>query len=511
MRTRRLLLCLVWCASLVWSVIAPVSHAARASKPSGDYWPTDIWLSTAPEEQGMDSTLLAEMLAFALEEQVNLDSVTVIRNGYVVTDAYFYPFNQGDRHNLYSVTKSFTATLVGIAIDQGYIADVDVPLVEFFPAREIANLDAAKRAITLRDLLTMSAGLTCDDADFFTLGQMRRSPDFVQFMLDLPMSDTPGTRFNYCNGVSHLLSAIVQEATGQPLLAYAEQNLFGPLGITRPLWSQDPQGYTTGWSDLQLTPHDMARLGYLYLRSGQWDDEQIVSADWVTAATTAQLSTGQGGGYGYQWWVPSDRMYMAAGYQGQYIFVVPSLDLVVVFTSSLGIDAGQYPFLLLEQYIIPAGESDEPLPPNPGALVRLNNLTLASASPVPPLPPVAHTISGKVLLLDDNLLDWRSLTLIFETGAEEALLIVNGGALVPVGLGGASRVTPARQVGGPATNEAVLQGRWVDEQTFVLEYNLLIGTDGYQLEMVFSPDGSATITIYSRGSGQVETVIALVQ
>ena len=159
--------------------------------------------------------------------------MTVIRNGYIVADACFYPYAPGLTHDLASCTKSFTATLIGIALKDGHIKSLDQPLLGFFPERIAAHVDERKKAITLEDVLTMSSGLECHaEPNEITLFQMMGSPDWVQFMLDLPMRDEPGTHFEYCSGGSHLLSAIIRETTGMDAMTFAQLHLFGPLGIT---------------------------------------------------------------------------------------------------------------------------------------------------------------------------------------------------------------------------------------------------------------------------------------
>ncbi|MCD4685684.1 MAG: beta-lactamase family protein, partial [Anaerolineae bacterium] len=216
-------------------IVALAIPAAYAQDGGGlaagpEYWPTEGWRTAIPEEQGVSSATLAALVTYVQDEHMPVDSITVIHNGYVVLDTYFHPARPTRRHELYSVTKSFTSTLIGIAIDQGHIAGVDEPVLSFFPDREIANVDADKQAMTLAHLLTMTSGLECDDSQYDTLNAMQRSGDYVQFALDLPMMEAPGTRFNYCNAVSHLLAAILVETTGRTPREYADAQLFGPLG-----------------------------------------------------------------------------------------------------------------------------------------------------------------------------------------------------------------------------------------------------------------------------------------
>jgi CubicO group peptidase (beta-lactamase class C family) len=338
------------------------------------YWPTEGWKASTPEEQGMDSEILAEMFETIQAQNHGIDSVMVVRNGYIVADATVYPFRPSSRHVIHSCTKSIVSALIGIAIDEGYIASVDMPVLELFPDRTVANLDADKEAMTLEDVLMMATGLDCQDSYLYRwrgLGEMERSEDWVQYVLDLPMADPPGTRFEYCNGASFLLSAIIQETTGVSAEEFAEEHLFGTLGIADVMWPSSPQGISIGWGQMSMRPHDMAKLGYLYLNEGRWDGEQIVPMEWVAASTRKRISATLQDGYGYQWWITDDGIYMALGYAGQFIFVVPQKALVVVFTSELEERDFYVPQELLYDFIIPAAESCMSLPANPDGVALL--------------------------------------------------------------------------------------------------------------------------------------------
>ena len=372
---RLLLLCLV---------VAFLTGCAGATPEPQPYWPTEDWPTSTPEEQGMDSEMLADMLKIIEEQDYDVDSVVVVRNGYMVADATIFPFEAGSRHIIYSCTKSVISALVGIAINKGYIEGVDQLVLDFFPKRTVANLDADKETMTLEDVLTMSTGLKCQDSYLYRwrgLRQMERSDDWVQFVLDLPMLEEPGTRFEYCNGASFLLSAIVQETTGMSALAFADEHLFGPLGITDVQWLSSPQGITIGWSDLYMTPHDMAKIGYLYLNEGMWEGEQVVSAEWVKASTREHTSATLQDSYGYQWWVDDSGTYMALGYAGQFIFVIPDKDVVAVFVSDLSDNDFYVPQRLLNDFIISAAKSASPLPDNPDGVALLESRAEDLASP----------------------------------------------------------------------------------------------------------------------------------
>jgi CubicO group peptidase (beta-lactamase class C family) len=195
------------------------------------------------------------------------------------------------------------------------------------------------------------------------------------------MKGEPGSQFEYCNSASFLLSAIIQETTGMSALSFAEENLFQPLGISDVAWSSSPEGISVGYGELRMKPQDMAKFGYLYLNEGQWDGGQVVSSEWVKASSSKYISATLEDGYGYQWWIDDSDMYMALGYGGQFIFVIPEQDLVVVFTSSLEEKDFYVPQTLLNEFIIPAAIASNPLPDNPEGVEQLEAIIEQLANP----------------------------------------------------------------------------------------------------------------------------------
>ena len=355
-----ILFTLLWTLGAVAAACArPVPTATPTLAPteapaSSEYWPTRSWRTSTPEEQGMDSQKLAAMLEEVKRQSLDLHSLLVIRNGYIVSETYFQSYSQDVKHEVYSCTKSFIATLIGIANDKGYIAGVNLPVEDFFPGRSFENQDARKQAMTLDNLLTMRSGLDWEESDT-AIGKMYQSRDWVKFMMDMPMAAQPGSRFNYCSGCSHILSAILQQKTGTNTRDFAQRVLLGPLGISNASWSTDPAGLPIGGWGLQITPRDMAKLGYLYLHDGNWDGQQVVSAGWVKTAVQKHTETDTQLGYGYQWWTyPSLGAFAALGRYGQTIFVIPDLKIIIVTTAAL--DGHDAIFQLIEKSIVPAAQ-----------------------------------------------------------------------------------------------------------------------------------------------------------
>jgi CubicO group peptidase (beta-lactamase class C family) len=462
-------------------LIAFLTSCTSVSTPSTlpAYWPTNGWRTATPEEQGMDSEKLAQMVEHIQQQQLNLHSLLIVRNGYLVSEMYGYPYSAGQVHFIASVTKSVIGMLVGIAMQKGYIKDVHQTLFSLLPGQGVANLNEEKQAITLEDLLSMTSGLDCHENPAPGEAFMQASGNWVQFMLDLPMAAPPGTKFNYCTSAVQLLSAILQKATGMSAREFANQNLFSPLGIgpiSEERWPSDPQGVTIGGYDLALTPGEMAKLGYLFLNQGQWDGKTIVPASWVSASTASHANQGDKKEYGYLWWVdPQGKWYAALGRAGQHIFVYPAENLVVVFTADLPYthDADFIPLQeLLDQYILPAVKSSRPLPANPEGLARLKAGIQVLAQPPrtapAPLPAIATQISGETYALADNPFGWRTIAFNFQDSVDEVQITVNSNGntgQLAIGLNNVYRTVE----GGDSTFPQELRGRWENQDTFVVE------------------------------------------
>jgi CubicO group peptidase (beta-lactamase class C family) len=492
---------------------APTLTPVAAAPSAPAYWPTNGWRTTTPEEQGMDSEKLADMLEHIQAENLNLHSLLIVRHGYLVGEIYAQPYTAGQAHWVASTTKSVVSALVGIAIQQGKIKDVKQSLWSLLPADGVKNLDENKQKITLEDLLTMTSGLDCNDDPSSGQPIMETSANWVGFMLDLPMAAAPGTHYTYCSGVTHLLSAVLQHATGMTTREYANQVLFPRIGID-PIpenrWTSDPQGVTIGGYELYLTPREMAKFGYLYLHQGSWDGQQVVPAAWVAASTAWHVDKGDGLGYGYQWHIdPGRKNYAALGRAGQHIFVYPEQDLVVVFTSGLPYRSNQdfAPLVkLLNDYILPAAAGPAgPLPANSSAAARFQAGVQALAQPrkdLPPLPTTAAQISGKTFTLETNDFGWSSLALAFSPGQAEAAATLNGAQTLAIGLDNLYR---QRDTGEPLFPEGV-RGWWQDASTFVVDDVWIGRMVQYRYTLHYTSGTTIQITRLETYTGQETTV-----
>jgi CubicO group peptidase (beta-lactamase class C family) len=312
----------------------------------------------------MDPQVLDDLDTQVPQRYPQVRSLLVVRHGYLVYERYWQGFDPADGHEIHSVTKSVTSALVGITLADRKVKSLDQTVGELLAAHLPRRADPRLRAVTVRQLLTMTGGLPADvqsqEGDQRLSRRLFRSRDWVGHILSRPLATRPGTTWAYSNASSHLLSAIVADATGQPTLAVARARLFGPLGIrsddvfqpraVKPptpaqvqayqqaavAWPRDPQGYHFGFGETKLPARDLAKLGYLYLNGGRWNGTQVVPADYVRASTRPQRKVGGPRvGYGYQWWTTSINQYAAfaaMGLGGQRIVVVPDLDLVVVIT-----------------------------------------------------------------------------------------------------------------------------------------------------------------------------------
>jgi len=490
MRIRMLML------AVMASSLGALGSFANADDPNLQevLWPTKSWQTSTPEQQGMDSARLARLIeAVGTYKQ---DSLTIIRHGRIVADAYYAPYVPDVSHDLRSVTKSVVGTLTAILLKKGNLDSVDHPVVDLLSDKQIQETDARKKSITVQNLLDMNSGIEWVEKLYTpeeTIMRMYESPNRTAFVLSQPMANAPGASFYYNSGNPYLLSSLITRTTGQSAFDFAKKELFEPLGIKSAKWGKvDAQGVTDGEAGLSLSPHDMARIGYLYLHNGQWDGKQIIPPSWVERAQSGPVDATFGFHYGNLWWsYPEKGAYMARGRHSQLILVIPKLDVVVTMTGFLN-DTEFYSASGLIDDISSAVKSDRLLPDNPLAQALLAKAIRRAAEDKPYVvgntPELAKSISGKVYGFADNKLHVKSFTLNFYESDSSWVITTYGEPgsnrfTGLVGLDGLYRKSPPAGYG---INAA--RGRWTSEHTFVMERRILGHSETQTWALTFDGD-----------------------
>ncbi|MGB5896102.1 MAG: serine hydrolase [Ignavibacteriaceae bacterium] len=364
----------------------------RVTEPSGTYQyavpqPTnDGWETASLQSVGMNPNHLINLMN-RLDEigEHRIHSLLIIKNGKLVFEEYFpgekfnlaqftgeTGFDENDTHNLCSATKSFTSALIGIAIDNGFIQSVDQKVFGFFPEHsDLLSTAPEKQNMTLEHLLTMRSGLEWDDESYpysdprNDINRLFNSSDPIRYILAKDLIETPGTFFAYRNCNTNVLGEIVRKASGQRLDFFARDYLFRKLGITDYEWQRLPNNVIFCSGDLRLRPRDLAKFGQLFLNGGMWENERVISQEWVDISTRKFTSLnnwwGDVDGYGYQWWQWENiygvnyKAYMAAGWGGQWIVVSPDMNTVVITTAGNYYSNEPMPVqTILVNYILPS-------------------------------------------------------------------------------------------------------------------------------------------------------------
>ena len=327
------------------------------------------WATSNPAAEGIDPLTIDSIHQEIMDGQYGLiDHFLIIRNEKLVADKHYeqdyesiaakydtanhqynydhpswHPYYQNSNlHTLQSVTKSITSILLGIALDEGLISDVASPVLPLFSEYETDQKDERWKTMTLEDLLTMRSGIDWSESSSYSGNEensciiMELSDDWIQYVLSQPTDAEPGSSFEYNSGASVLIGKIVGMATGKRIDKWAEEKLFSPLGITDYYWKITPKGEVDTEGGLYLSSHDLAKIGYLMLNGGKWENRQIVSKNWVERSTRPVVRLNAQVGYGYQWWVPQYKdgkaeIFAGNGYGGQFVMMAPEYKMLVVF------------------------------------------------------------------------------------------------------------------------------------------------------------------------------------
>jgi CubicO group peptidase (beta-lactamase class C family) len=417
---------------------------------------------SSPEAQGVSSAAVLSFVESADRDIDSLHSFLLVRHGHVVAEGWWTPYSAESRHSLYSLSKSFTSTAVGLAVAEGKLS-VDDEVLKFFPEDAPSNPSGNLRAMRVSDLLRMSTGHQTEPP---------RSDDqpWTRAFLAHPVPFKPGTHFVYNTSATYMLSAIVQKVTGQTVLDYLQPRLFGPLGIEGPTWETSPQGITTGGYGLSVRTEDIARFGQLYLQKGRWQGRQLVPESWIEAATARQTSNGSSPnsdwdqGYGYQFWRCRHGVYRGDGAFGQYCIVLPQHDAVIAITS--GVRDMQAVLNLIWDKLLPAMKSS-PLAADDATRANLER-RLKSLSLRPPEGAASPAkFSGKRYVFPPNDRKLEAVSLENE-GAEGPVTLVARVAGVDRRIAcGRGAWQKGRVAWGPLTEQPVAAGgAWTADDTF---------------------------------------------
>ncbi len=325
----------------------------------------DGWTTSSLKAQQADSTLIYGFFNQFINEKTKVHSILLVKDGELVLEEYYDGYSHSKQHDLRSVTKSIRAILMGIAIDKGFIDDINDPISKYLthPVPK-KNLDDRKKDISIKHLLTMSSGLDCNDWDKKSKGQedkVYKKKNWLQYTLDLPMINDPGTVSTYCSMGAILVAEIISQASGMDIVEFAQEYLFTPLGISNVSWGHtSKKEVISSGKRLYMTPRNMAKIGQLILNEGTWDENQIVSAQWIQEATTPKTKI-TGIDYGYFWLnIPSQVngqliiSKTATGNGGQYIMVIPELNMIAVFTGgAYNSQEDKLPFAILNRVFLP--------------------------------------------------------------------------------------------------------------------------------------------------------------
>lgn len=427
---------------------------------------------SAPEAQGVSSAALAAFVTEAEAKIDSLHSVMIVRRGYVVAEGWWAPYAPAEPHVLFSLSKSFTSTAVGLAVADGKLS-VDDEVLKFFPAEAPEKPSANLKAMRVRDLLTMAAGHHTEDIRGFSY---TTDESVVKNFLALPVAHKPGTLFVYNSPASYMLSAIVQQVTGQTVLDYLRPRLFDPLGIEHPTWDASKQGISMGGFGLSLRTEDIAKFGQLYLQRGRWQGKQLVPAAWVDTATSRWMSNGSNPasdweqGYGFQFWRCRYGIFRGDGAHGQFCIVMPELDTVVAITA--GTRNLQGVLNVVWDKLLPALRNQHALSADAAAeaVLRTQLARLALKRPVAvATPPLARTLAGRrfVFPKNDAGLDALALAPAADPAATELTLTV-AGTEQRFSLTGRDW-TRGEFKTGPAAGPVALAGAWTAPDTFTVD------------------------------------------
>ncbi|MDF2985099.1 MAG: class beta-lactamase-related serine hydrolase [Eubacterium sp.] len=452
---------------------------------------------STPARQGLNTDKLFSLVKYINESHIGINSFMVLKNGNIVTEAYFYPYHNAVEYQIDNCTSIVIATLVGIAIKEGYIGSEKDRVIDYFT--DIPQEDfARKEVITIEHLLNMSSGMEWNDVSFNennSLNKLWHSDNSSEFIISRPMVHEPGVKYNHNLGGIHLLSAILQKATGMAVPAYAFEKLFKPLGINAPEWAEDRQNVAMGFYGLCLKLEDMAKMGQLYLQKGSWNGVQIVPEAWITASTKKHMDTPEGPwsfyGCGYVWNMNRFGGYCVKSLKGYSIYVLPRYSIVIAMAGSLLIQELHLPETLIETYILPAAKHmvERNGVSRQEQLDRLLEEISAppKSKPVRMLPKTALLISGITYGMEPTI-EEEKFTFYFKDKDQCKMIVQLYGNTYEmwIGLDGVYRVT----------HTDAYKGYWENSKVFILEKKMLRGSGEIKYRFGFDSD-KLTVNVWA--------------
>ena len=417
--------------ALVLCIVVP-AFALAAGAPS-----SNLPRST-PEEQGISSSAILRFIDQADETLDGPHSFMLVRHGHVVAEGWWAPYTANDQHVMFSLSKSFTSTAVGLAVEQGLLS-IDDPVLKFFPEDAPKEPSQNLKAMRVRDLLTMSTGHHDEEIRAFPYN----TADAVKAFLALPVAHKPGTHFVYNTPATFMQSAIITKLTGMSVMDYLRPRLFAPLAIVDPWWEQNPAGISMGGFGLNIRTEDIAKFAQLYLRKGEWQGKQLVPASWIEQATAKQVSNGSNPnsdweqGYGFQFWRSKHGTYRGDGAFGQYALVLDKQDAVIAITSGTKNMAAT--MNLVWETLLPALNNEQPLAPDAAAQQKLTAKLRGLSLPIPvssAQSSLATSVTGRRYVFPSNPQGIETITLnAAAPDADQTVSIKIGGVDQTIAIG----------------------------------------------------------------------------
>ncbi len=465
-------------------------------------------------KEGVDYKKIHELFQKIVDAGDNMQSILIVKNGYLAVEEYFPPYHREYLHAMNSNTKAVVSALVGIAIEEESLK-VDQKVLDFFPDSETSNICDWKQSITIFDLLTLRSGLSwgggeIDDVEFVL--EMAKTKKWAEYCLNRPMKYEPGTHFDSISACPQILAAILTKVTGKNLHEYAREKLFDPIGISNTVWWESPSGENGGNQGLFMKPIDRAKFGLLYLRNGLWEGKQIIPSDWIEKSKTAFCKTEpkQQEAFlaesGYMWYIDADfpvRSYNINGIHGNFIYIIDELDLVVVTTAhlprsaeNLGNQHRNQIHLYMKKYIIPACSTD--VQSDSCMLEAIRNLTKPTTYTSFNLPDIAQRISGKTYYFSVNYCFFEDIYFLYHISSlklnfgnqdcEAEVQFVSGDSIsFTVGLNGDYKTVSIKTYLGNMPISA--KGEWKNN-VFTIVYNTWWGNKNH---IIIRPNRKADI------------------